>query len=197
MHAPATPLSATARLARLSRIGLWVSTAALLLAIGFLLWSMIQAALGLPDYALMLLGELEIAHVVTTLTLPQIWIGTLFWLAVDVLGVMMLWQVRRLFAQFRAAFSAPLGQQGLDYGATARHLRRIGVIILAMGPVSMLSQTLGGMALSAWGTGNALHVIIGLEDSDVYAIVIGLVITAASHMMLEAARLSDENRAFV
>ena len=80
---------------------------------------------------------------------------------------------------------------------TGRRLRRIGLILLAIAPVNILSFTLGGMVISAWATGDSLHGAVAIEDGDLYAIVVGLVITATGHMMLEAQRLSEENQSFV
>lgn len=177
------------RVTRLSRIGLWVSTGALIMAIGilvFLLWNMLT---GQPDYIDILIEDLSLTKYVDTMSLPQVIASGLLWASVDILGVLMLWQVRALFRGFL--------HSGVFTESSALCLRRIGLIVLVMGPVSIVSGALAGALISFWQSGNSVHGSITIDDSDIYAIVIGLVITAVSHIMLEAARLNQENKAFV
>lgn len=136
-----------------------------------------------------LINELELNDVTTTLTKPQEIVGALFFTATDFLGIFMLLTARALFRGFR--------HTGVFTPEAVTRLRRIGLIIIALAPVSILSTTLANFILTLWITGNSVSISITLDDTDVYAIVIGLVITAVSQVMLEAVRLSEENRAFV
>lgn len=177
------------RLQRLCRIGYWASSIAVLVAataIGVMLY---WTATANEVFNIDLIKQLEIEDYVDIMSPAQLWLASFLWLAVDWLGLLMLLNVRALFAE--------LLHGGIFAHIIALRLRRIGLIILAMAPVSIVSETLAGVLVSAWHTGNQARGAIGIEDTDVYAIVIGLVITAVSHIMIEAAKLSEENQAFV
>ncbi len=177
------------RVARLSRFGFWISSLALALSICIVGFLVSQMLFGDPEYITYLLEDFEISDYMQTMTFPQTIVGGLLWGSVDFLGVIMLWQVRQLFRGFL--------RTGVFTEISARLLRRIGLIVLLMGPVSILSGLLGSMLISYWHLRTDVHGSLTIDDSDVYAIVIGLVITAVSHIMLEAARLNQENQAFV
>jgi hypothetical protein len=80
---------------------------------------------------------------------------------------------------------------------TALRLRRIGWLIVALSPASILANTLGAALLACWKTGDELEISIGIDSTDIYAIVIGLLLAVVSRIMLEAIRIYDENGAFV
>ena len=173
---------------RLSRIGIWVSSAAFLLnvtVVGYMAGHMIA---GSNQFTAILIDDLGLTGQVSNLTALSRTIGAVLWASVDILGAILLWQSRLLFAGY------------LDGGvfslASTRRLRLIGLLVLSLGPVSILSELVAGLVISAM-QGNGLHASLSIDDGDIYAIVIGLVITAASHIMVEAARLSEENQAFV
>ena len=191
MSTPSTSVrdAALAKIRRLSRIGLFASTAAFILASGFLGYYFWCLAVGDAETVTTLIDELEIADYVTTLTTAQRWVAGLLWISVNLLGVLMLWYVRMLFAGFL--------ERGVFTTYSARCLRRVGILILLLGPVSVLTVLIAGIVITAWTSGSSAHGAIAIMDSDVYALVIGLVITAVSHIMLDAARLADENDAFV
>jgi hypothetical protein len=174
---------------RLARIGVWAATAALCvacLAFAVFVWGAANDHMTLSSDVIEAFG---IGAYTERLSGPVLWLGTFFWSWVDVLGIAMLWQVRALFITYRdgAVFTA----------AAASRLRLIGWIVLALAPVSILGNLLGGMSVSAWITGDAVHGQIAIQDADIYAIVIGMVIVSVGHVMTRAAELDAENRAFV
>jgi len=191
MHAldstsPATPLD---RVRRLSAVGIWVSTASIIVAAVALLYIGFWMILRDPFYETALIEDLAIDAYVDQLTLMQAIAGTTLWGAADLVAIAMLWTVRSLFQGFL--------NDGVFSVLSTTRLRRIGLLLLFLGPVSIISETLGGMLLTFWHTGDSVHGAISIDDGDIYAIVIGLVITAVSHIMLEAARLLEENQSFV
>lgn len=121
-------------------------------------------------------------------------VGLFFWLMTDALG---LWFCCIAYALFRGFRS-----EGVFTLHAALRLRRIGWLVIALAPVSILSELLGTLAISCISNcGNAIaddvRISVSFDDTDVYALVIGLLILAVGHIFVEAVRLSDENKAFV
>ncbi len=175
-------------LTRLSRIGMWVSAVMILLGIGSQVYLLLNAIGASSSHLALLLGELGITYEVGPMPSGQVLLITLLWISTDILGLFFLWQVHLLFRSF-------LGPQVFT-ADVQRRMRSIGWIIFSMAPVNILSTCIAGMFVSVWHT-NSLRVTIGIDSANIYAIIIGLVIAAVSHIMLEASRLSDENKAFV
>ena len=169
--------------------GVWVSTSALCLAaffLGFYLW---WAITGRTDFRTELLSQLDVSQPVDAYSSWQFAVGTTLWMIVDLLGVWMLWKIRKLFVAIRWG--------GMFSSDTAQLLRSIGWIIFALGPLSVLSLAASCSVRNFFIARTGFSISIGIEDTDVYAMVIGLVIVALGHIMLEATRLNDENKAFV
>jgi len=97
--------------------------------------------------------------------------------------------VRRLFAGIRA--------RGVFTDKTAQRLRRTGWLVFAIGPASVVVNAAATMLMSLWRDTGALRGSVSISDADIYAMVVGLVIVAVGHIMVDAARLEAENRAFV
>ncbi len=175
-------------LTRLSRIGVWVSAVTILLGVASQAYVLFSALGADETYVTLLLAELGITLPVDTLNPSQLLLTTLLWISTDILGLYFLFQVHLLFRSFLhpQVFTADV----------QRRMRSIGWIIFSMAPVNILSTCIAGMFISAWKT-DSLRITINIDSANVYAIIIGLVIAAVSHIMLEASRLSDENRAFV
>ncbi|MEP4197588.1 MAG: DUF2975 domain-containing protein [Aliishimia sp.] len=174
---------------RLARTGVWATSLALCIACVAFDFFIVGAASDQIVLSNDIIEDFGISDHVDQLTGPRLWIGTFFWAWVDMLGLYMLWSIRKLFIAYRdgSVFSPD----------SARKLRHIGWVILAMAPASMLGTFLGGMWLSAWATRSSVHGQIAIEDTDIYAIIIGLVIVSVGHVMTLAADLDAENRAFV
>lgn len=112
----------------------------------------------------------------------------------DVLGFWFCCVAYALFKGFRV--------DGVFTLKAALRLRKIGWLIFVLAPVSILSELLGILALTCLSNcGNAIaddvRITLSLNDTDVYALVIGLLIIAVGHIFVEAVRLSEENEAFV
>jgi len=180
--------NALAKLQRLSKLSVWISAAAIALASGVLIYLFWGIASGNAGFMEKLLKEIGFPGDVPPLNPAMRWLIGLIWISADILGLMFLIQVNALFRGFL--------NSGVFTIETPRRLRRIGLIILSLGPVSIFAETLDILLIGLW-KGNTITGSITIEDSDVYAIIVGLVITAASHIMLEASRLSDENQAFI
>ncbi len=180
--------SALAKLQRLSRLSVWISAAAIALASGVLIYLFWGIASGNAGFMEKLLKEIGVPGDVPPLNPAMRWLIGLIWISPDILGLVFLIQVHALFRGFL--------NSGVFTIATPRRLRRIGLIILSLAPVSIFAETLD-ILLITLSQRNQINLSISLEDSDVYAIIVGLVITAASHIMLEASRLADENQAFI
>ena len=121
-------------------------------------------------------------------------LAAFFWLMTDALGLWLCCVAFALFKGFR------------DFGVftleTSLRLRKIGWIIFAFSPVNILSSAFGTMLVSclyncADGIQDNVRLSVSLDDTDVYAVVIGLLIVAVGHVFVEAVRLSEENEAFV
>lgn len=138
--------------------------------------------------------EIGVGEVVGQLDFAGRAVGLFFWLTTDVLG---LWFCCVAFALFRG-----FRRSGVFTLNAAKRLRKIGWLVFALAPVSMMSELAGTLAVSCLSNcGNAIaddvQISVSFEDTDVYAMVIGLLIVAVGHVFVEAVRLSEENQAFV
>jgi hypothetical protein len=172
-----------------SRWGELATTIASGLVVMFLAGVAGSILLGKPFPTSDIISELDLEDAADTLTIPQAAGGAACLFFAEFLGLMMIWTARKMFIGFRKG--------GVFTPQAAAQLRRVGLLILALAPLSILSETLGNFILTLWVTGDRISINLGFNDTDVYAIVIGLVITAVSQIMLEAVRISDENNAFV
>ena len=105
------------------------------------------------------------------------------------LGLVMLLTIRRLFIGIRKI--------GVFAPETAQRLRLIGWVLIAMAPVSIISEFIVYALVNNWANPELASLQVSFDDTDVYAVVIGLVLVIVSHIMLEAIRIYDENGAFV
>lgn len=141
-----------------------------------------------------LLEELDVKDIVSELTFAGRAVALAFWFMTDAIGFWFCCVAFALFKGFRG--------EGVFTLKAALRLRKIGWLIFALAPVSILSETIGVFAVTCLNNcGNAIaddvRVKVSLNDTDVYALVIGLLIIAVGHIFVEAVRLSDENEAFV
>ena len=182
-------VSSMQRLGRLNKASIIATNLAILLAAASLVHALSVLVLNSAEFTRLALQHMEIADQVQTLSKPQLWLVAGLWSSMDMLGVFMLFQVRSLFKSFQT--------NGVFTSGTAQRLRRIGWCVFFLGPVSVLSELFGTLILTLWQTGDRVYASIVVDQGDIYAIVVGLVIVAVGHIMLEAARLSEENNAFV
>lgn len=96
---------------------------------------------------------------------------------------------RRLFAAFR-------GGRVFTF-EVAKRISRIGWAIFAIAPVAVLSRTLNTIVLTFGNTEGQRQLSIGFNHTDIYAIVVGLMLVTLGRILHEATIISNENKSFV
>lgn len=177
------------RLRRVAQIGQFAVGLALLLLSGvfvFFFW----LTLSDPTATAQLLAEEAGATLDAGNTGTRyLWPAGLSWMAVDLLGLILLWTAMQLFAGYRRGeIFAP---------RAAMRLRRIGLMLVLMAPVSILGDLLTVLLLTLDNAPGGKSLSLSIDDGDIYAVVIGLIIMAVGQIMTEALRLSEENQSFV
>ena len=101
----------------------------------------------------------------------------------------MLWQMRRLLGGFRRG--------EIFTEESARRLGGVGWIVTAMAPFSILCNTLTVLALTWSNAPGKRSFALGIDDADILAVTVGLLIVVVARVLTEARRIADENDAFV
>ncbi|MBX2854816.1 MAG: DUF2975 domain-containing protein [Rhodobacteraceae bacterium] len=115
--------------------------------------------------------------------------GLLVGLAPLALSAYMLWEMRRLLGGFRRG--------EIFTEETARRLGGVGWIVTAMAPFSILCNMLTVLALT-WSNGPGERALsLEIDDTDILAVTVGLLIVVVARVLTEARRIADENDAFV
>jgi hypothetical protein len=97
--------------------------------------------------------------------------------------------LRRLFLGFaRGAVLVP---------ESGRRLRRIGVIVALLAPVTIVAGSLASLAASWANAPGSRELAVGLSGNDVLAVISGALLVVLGWTLEEAARIADENRQFV
>lgn len=177
------------RLQSTANIGIWLTTLVLILlagVIGYTVWTALSDSDGAARF---LSDQLDMAHPIPLLNVPQALLLVAVWLITDIIALAFLWQTRQLFKGIRA--------RGIFTTDTARRLRRIGWLVFAIGPASVVLNLGCTMLMRYWQDPTRLGGSVAIEDADFYAMVVGLVIVAVGHIMVDATRLDAENRSFV
>ncbi|MGC1496414.1 MAG: DUF2975 domain-containing protein [Sulfitobacter sp.] len=177
------------RLQTTATAGIWLSTAVLALlitVIGFFTWTSLTDG---NELSRLLNDQLGLSGPAPLLNNMQAMVLTAVWLITDIIALFMLVQIRSLFLGIR--------RRGIFTDQTARRLRQIGWLLFAIGPINVIVNMGASMLLGFWRDPTALHGSISLDDGDFYAMVIGLVIVAVGHIMVDANRIETENRAIV
>lgn len=99
------------------------------------------------------------------------------------------WQIRNLF---RLWARGPV----LDPGH-ARRLVTIGWLLLVGTALSVATRTFMALALTIGNPPGQRHLVIGFSLHEFVFVLFGLFVFAFARVMREAARLADENRAFI
>lgn len=100
-----------------------------------------------------------------------------------------LWQMWSLFGCF--------AQGELLATRPAQHLRRLGLGLCTLSAAQPLGQTLAILALT-WGNPKGERRLwLGLSSDHYLALLFGLLLLALAQVLLEAARVADENAEFV
>ncbi len=111
------------------------------------------------------------------------------WFFTFALGAVLLWHARALFLGVR--------RQGVFVDQTAKRLTIIGWIVVALAPADILSTTAISWVVRALNPDKGIQLIFAVDDGDIYAVVVGLVIVVLGRIMTEAIRLYRENGEFV
>lgn len=100
-----------------------------------------------------------------------------------------LWQMWALFGCFAEGELLAL--------RPAQHLRRLGLGLCTLSAAQPLGQTLAILALT-WGNPKGERQLwLGLSSDHYLALLFGLLLLALSQVLTEAARVADENAAFI
>ena len=127
--------------------------------------------------------------VATVFSIKERILGIFLLLASDFWGLYGIHTARKLFAGYLR------GEVFTVLAAT--RLKMIGWVVVLLAPISQMAETAGIFYFSRIDHPERIRLHLSLEDTDVYAIVFGLLILVVGHVMHEAVRLSDENRSFV
>jgi len=136
----------------------------------------------------------EVASRLWSLGKLQLDIGSRLWgLAASLVPtsviVFSLWQMWSLFGCF--------AQGELLARRPAQHLRRLGLGVCALAGAQPLGQTLVVLALT-WGNPKGERQLwFGLSSDHYLALLFGLLLLALAQVLVEAARVADENAEFV
>ena len=79
----------------------------------------------------------------------------------------------------------------------ARHLRRLGAALVGLSAAVPLSQTLTVLALTLGNPPGQRQLWVGVSSANYLSLLFGLVLLAVSTVLVEAARVADENAEFV
>ncbi|WP_051242335.1 DUF2975 domain-containing protein [Stappia stellulata] len=80
---------------------------------------------------------------------------------------------------------------------SGRRLKRIGVIVTALGPLTILIRTIASVVVSLPNPPGERVLAVGFGSNDVTAIIAGMLLIVLGWTLEEAARVADENRQFV
>ncbi len=122
-------------------------------------------------------------------TISQRLVGAGIMLLPDFLGLFALYTARKLFAGYQC------GEVFTALAAT--RLKMIGWALVLLAPVSQIADMIGIYYINSIAHPKQVRISISLEDTNIYAIVFGLLIVVVGYVMYEAVRISDENKRFV
>jgi hypothetical protein len=100
-----------------------------------------------------------------------------------------LYDAHRLFLAFRAGHAVS--------SDAAVRLRRIGMAMLAIAVLRPITGAILSALLTAANAPGQQHLVLGISSDDWMIATFGGLVLAIGHVMVEAARLADENRQFV
>lgn len=146
-------------------------------------------AFGLDRVVEQLIRDFGVQDITETLKPSQRWVASFLWFIPDLFGFAMMFGAWRLFQGFRTF--------GVFTHDSADRLRSIGWCIFAIAPANIITTSIGASYLAFTNTPSSGRLHLSLEDTDVYALLIGLIIIAVGHIMVQAVEISNENKSFV
>ncbi len=175
---------------------IWASTIAAAMGTIFVAYVIGLAAVDPAEFFNSMFEEFGLDQKLSDLPSPQNEPGTFYslgvaalWLVTDVIGLVLLLSIRMLFVSIKS--------EGVFTHMTAKRVRRIGWLIFSLAPASIFLNAACAILVHLLVTPNSIHGQIGLSDTDMYALVVGLTVVAFGHIMVDATSLSEENKAFV
>ncbi|CAN0479168.1 unnamed protein product [Scytosiphon promiscuus] len=182
-HSEASPR--LARIARVSRVLSWLTLALMIAGPAAIA---VLTLLDPSNLDRMLIEGLSTSGEGTLTPVTRI-LAVLLSLAPLGLAIAALFFLRRLFQGFaRGAALAPESGQGL---------KRIGIIIAAFAPVTIVVGILGSMVVSWANAPGEREVAVGVHTDDLTVLVFGMLLVVLGWILEEAAIVADENRQFV
>lgn len=80
---------------------------------------------------------------------------------------------------------------------SAAKLNKIGWAVAALAPLGILFETLAVLALTMYNPAGQRQLSIGISETEVYAIILGLLLITLAKILHEAAIISEENQAII
>lgn len=79
----------------------------------------------------------------------------------------------------------------------ADKLNKIGWAVAALAPLGILFETLAVLALTIYNPPGQKQLSIGISETEIYAIILGLLLVTLAKILHEAASISEENQAII
>lgn len=180
---PSARIKALAQVAEIVTI---LGMLALALAIGY---AAVLLVTGNPAFDSLLRDQLVSFSMPATLTPAVRAVAYLLVATPMVIGLYALHRVRRLFDGYHRG--------EIMTSRAAHRLSMVGWAVFAIAPASIITQSVARTVLGWLGDPSELLISIGLDDADVMAAVLGLLIVVVGRILREASRISDEYESFV
>ncbi|MCG8558603.1 MAG: DUF2975 domain-containing protein [Hyphomicrobiales bacterium] len=104
-------------------------------------------------------------------------------------GLYALGRARQLFQGYRCG--------EVFTSSAAKRLSTVGWAVFALAPVSILTKSIALLTMTWLNAPKARYFGIGLEQTDIFAIVFGLLLVVVGHILHEAALIAEENKSFI
>lgn len=105
------------------------------------------------------------------------------------IGIYIFFQAVQLFRQYMSG-------RVFTFDA-ANKLNKIGWAVAALAPLGILFETLAVLALTIYNPPGQKQLSIGISETEVYAVILGLLLVTLAKILHEAAIISEENQAII
>lgn len=106
-----------------------------------------------------------------------------------IIGIYIFYQARLLFSQY--------GKRRVFTHEAAGRLNRAGWAVLSLAPIGILFETLTVLVLTLFNPVGEQQIAIGISETEVYAVILGLLLVTLAKILHEAAIISEENQAII
>lgn len=107
----------------------------------------------------------------------------------DLIALFIFYQAWKLFREYKKGYILTV--------LAAQKLKSIGWAVFSLGPLAMLIDTSIVYILTITGKANSAAISISIEDTHIYAVILGLLLVTLGRILHEAAIISDEHNSFV